>query len=62
MAIPELPEIPDIRGSIVTTDAMGTQTAIAEKVIEKQDGCIPAVKENQKSLWKRGAVKYLRKD
>ena len=49
-AIPELLDIIEISGSIVTIDAMGTQTAIAEKIIKKEADYILAVKDNQKSL------------
>ena len=39
-----------IEGEIVTIDAMGTQTAIAEKIREKGADYILAVKDNQKEL------------
>ena len=32
-AIPELLSLVDIRGAIITINAMGTQTAIAEKIL-----------------------------
>ena len=35
-AIPELPEKIQIKGQIITIDAMGTQTAIAEKIRQKR--------------------------
>src|SRR5690554_5070273 len=50
MAIPELLDLLDIKGSIITIDAMGTQTTICEKIIEKEADYILAVKDNQKSL------------
>jgi predicted transposase YbfD/YdcC len=34
-AIPELLDLLDVAGSIITIDAMGTQTAIAEKITDK---------------------------
>ena len=34
-AIPEIPDLLDIKGSIITVDAMGTQTAIARKIIDE---------------------------
>jgi len=40
----------DIKGSVITIDAMGTQTAIAEKIIEEEGSYILAVKGNQGSL------------
>jgi predicted transposase YbfD/YdcC len=49
-AIPKLLELLDIKGCIITIDAMGTQTAIAEKIIEKEGDYILAVKGNQGSL------------
>lgn len=49
-AIPELLDLLDIKGSIITIDAMGTQTTICEKIIEKKADYILAVKDNQKSL------------
>ena len=48
--IPEILELLDIKGSIITIDAMGTQTAIAKKIIEKEADYILAVKGNQKTL------------
>lgn len=49
-AIPELLELLFIEGDIVTLDAMGTQVAIAEKIIDKGADYILAVKDNQKEL------------
>jgi len=49
-AIPELLDLLDIKGSIITIDAMGTQTAIAKKIIQKEADYILAVKDNQKTL------------
>jgi predicted transposase YbfD/YdcC len=48
--IPKLLDMLDIKGSIVSIDAMGTQTAIAEKITEKEGDYILAVKGNQGSL------------
>lgn len=50
-AIPQLLDVLNIKGSIITIDAMGTQTAIAEKIREKRCHYVLAVKENQKSLY-----------
>lgn len=50
-AIPELLELLFIEGDIVTIDAMGTQTAIAEQIIEKGAHYILAVKDNQPQLF-----------
>lgn len=49
-AIPVLLEMLEINGCIVTIDAMGCQTDIAEKIIEKKAGYVLAVKANQKHL------------
>jgi predicted transposase YbfD/YdcC len=48
--IPEILELLDIKGSIVTIDAMGRQTAIATKIIEEGGDYILAVKDNQKGV------------
>ncbi len=49
-AIPVLLETLFIEGNIITIDAMGTQTNIADKIIENKADYILAVKENQKQL------------
>jgi predicted transposase YbfD/YdcC len=49
-AIPQVLDMIDIKGGVVTFDAMGCQTAIAEKIREKNAGYILAVKENQPTL------------
>lgn len=49
-AIPELLDILEIKGSIITIDAMGAQTVIAKKIIEQEADYILSVKANQKSL------------
>jgi predicted transposase YbfD/YdcC len=49
-AIPKLLEMLEIKGALVTIDAMGCQTAIAEKIVETgADYCL-AVKDNQPTL------------
>lgn len=50
-AIPKLLEMLEIKGCIVTIDAMGTQTEIAKAVIDNGAGYIFALKENQKNLY-----------
>jgi hypothetical protein len=50
-AIPELLELLVLEGSIVTIDAMGTQRAIAEQIIEQKGDYVLALKENQGSLY-----------
>jgi predicted transposase YbfD/YdcC len=49
-AIPELLEVLDLEGCIVTIDAMGCQTEIAEKIISQQADYMLAVKGNQGTL------------
>ena len=49
-AIPQLLDALSIENTIVTIDAMGTQTNIASKIIENKADYILAVKENQKQL------------
>jgi predicted transposase YbfD/YdcC len=49
-AIPELLEMLDIKGSIITIDAMGTQKKIAETIIDNQANYILALKGNQTYL------------
>jgi predicted transposase YbfD/YdcC len=52
-AIPELIDKLFIEGNIITIDAMGTQTDIADKIIENKADYILAVKENQPQLLER---------
>jgi predicted transposase YbfD/YdcC len=49
-AIPELLRKIDVRGGIVTIDAMGTQKAIAEEVIRGKADYVLALKGNQESV------------
>lgn len=49
-AIPALLDLIVVSGCIVTVDAMGCQTAIAQKIIERDAEYILAVKDNQKKL------------
>lgn len=48
--IPLLLDILDIEGNIITIDAMGTQTKIAEKIIDEKGDYILALKGNQKGV------------
>jgi predicted transposase YbfD/YdcC len=50
-AIPELIKVLDIEDCIITIDAMGCQTKIAETIITNGAEYILAVKENQKELY-----------
>jgi predicted transposase YbfD/YdcC len=49
-AIPELLRLVDIHGTIITIDAMGTQKAIAEQIIDSKADYVLALKGNQGSL------------
>jgi predicted transposase YbfD/YdcC len=49
-AIPELLGLLELQGAVVTIDAMGCQTEIAEKIVEKQADYVLAVKGNQPTL------------
>lgn len=49
-AIPKLLEVLELKGCIVTIDAMGCQKEIAKKIIKKEADYILAVKGNQGSL------------
>lgn len=50
-AIPELLDMLDLKDSIVTIDAIGTQKNIVKKITEKQGHYCLNVKENQKNLY-----------
>jgi len=49
-AIPELLRLVDIEGAIITIDAMGTQKAIAARIIEGKADYVLALKGNQETL------------
>jgi predicted transposase YbfD/YdcC len=49
-AIPELLRLVDIKGAIITIDAMGTQKAIAAEIIEGEADYVLALKGNQEAL------------
>ena len=48
--IPELLRLLEIRGAIVTLDAMGCQTAIAQQIVNQGADYLLAVKDNQPTL------------
>ena len=50
-AIPKLLDMIDIKGAVVTIDAMGCQTKIAAKIVDGGGDYILAVKENQPNLY-----------
>jgi predicted transposase YbfD/YdcC len=49
-AIPELLRLVDIKGGIITIDAMGTQKAIAAEIIDREADYVLALKGNQETL------------
>jgi predicted transposase YbfD/YdcC len=49
-AIPELLKLVDITGALITIDAMGTQKAIAEKIIDGEADSVLALKGNHETL------------
>lgn len=49
-AIPELLRLVDIKGAIITIDAMGTQKAIAGQIIDRGADYLLALKGNQETL------------
>jgi predicted transposase YbfD/YdcC len=49
-AIPELLRLVDIKGTIITIDAMGTQKAIAAQIIDSKADFVLALKGNQETL------------
>jgi len=49
-AIPELLRLVDIKGTIITIDAMGTQKAIAQQIIDRGADYVLALKGNQETL------------
>lgn len=61
-AIPELLDKIQIKGQIITIDAMGTQKAIAEKIKKKRADYVLALKGNQGSLYEDVALYFGDKD
>ncbi len=52
-AIPELMRLIDLKGAIITIDAMGTQTAIVDQIVDGEGDYILALKANQDSLFQQ---------
>ena len=52
-ALPELINVLDLAGCIVTIDAMGCQREIVKKIVKKEADYVIAVKNNQPSLYER---------
>jgi predicted transposase YbfD/YdcC len=57
-AIPELLRLVDLRGAIITIDAMGTQKAIAAQIIEGEADYVLALKGNQETLH-QAVIEYI---
>ena len=57
-AIPEVLKLVSLAGAIITIDAMGTQTEIAEQIVEGGGDYLLALKGNQGTLH-QGAIKYI---
>ena len=57
-AIPELLRLVDIKGAIITIDAMGTQKAIAAQIIDSAADYVLALKGNQETLH-QAVIDYL---
>jgi predicted transposase YbfD/YdcC len=57
-AIPELLRLVDIAGAIITIDAMGTQKAIAEQIIDQEADYVLALKGNHETLY-QAVVDYI---
>ena len=49
-AIPEVLKLVNLAGAIVTIDAMGTQTEIAEQIVEGKGDFVLALKGNHPTL------------
>ena len=60
--IPELLEMLAIKGCIVTLDAMGCQTAIAQQIVDQEADYVLAVKGNQKNLKQHIESAFIRAD
>ncbi len=58
-AIPELLEVLDLKGCIVSIDAMGCQHAIAKKIIDKKADYILALKEVTKDFYMKMLAIFL---
>jgi predicted transposase YbfD/YdcC len=57
-AIPELLRLVDVRGAIITIDAMGTQKAIVAQIIDQKADYVLALKGNQETLY-QAVIDYL---
>jgi predicted transposase YbfD/YdcC len=60
-AIPELLQLVDIKGSIITIDAMGTQKNIAATIIDRKADYVLALKGNQETL-QQAVIEHIDKE
>ncbi len=58
-AIPELLELLQLEGCIVTIDAMGTQRAIAAQIIEQKGDYVLALEENQATCMRTSKIPFV---
>lgn len=57
--IPELLKLLDIKGSVITMDAIGTQTAIMEQIHEQEGHFVLTVKKTSRRLMKRSIGSWI---
>lgn len=57
-AVPELLELVDVEGSIVTADAMSCQKTVVQKICEKKADYVIALKNNQPTLLSNAALYF----
>lgn len=57
-AIPELLSLLNLKGAVVSIDAMGTQKTIAKKIIESKGDYILALKQNQETLYEQAINQF----
>jgi len=60
-AIPELLRLVDIKGTIITIDAMGTQKAIAEQIIDSGADYVLALKETRRHCIRQSSTTSMNK-
>ncbi|MDD5323432.1 MAG: ISAs1 family transposase [Methylococcales bacterium] len=57
-AIPKLLELLDVKGCIITIDAMGCQTAIAKQISDQRGDYVLGLKDNQPFVPNRKAPAF----
>ena len=58
VAIPQVLDLVDVAGSVVTLDAMGCQRAVAAKLVERGADYVLALKQNQSELHRQVAAHF----